>query len=137
MRDDSRDPLTSQDSPAFGPGLRTQEVPLKKSLWGCGQGRSPGLLHVENGAEGAGSKCVVDQEDLTVSVLRAGRGSGLLCGEPASHAIGMDGEPTRGGSVRRATGPCHREGGGVPVADACGACDPGFTLEFVTVVSVC
>ena len=32
MRDDSRDPLTSQDSPAFGPGLHTQEVPLEKSL---------------------------------------------------------------------------------------------------------
>ena len=28
-------------------------------------------------------------------------------------------------------------GGGVPVAAACGACDPGFTLEMVTVVSVC
>ena len=39
----------------------------------------------------------------------------------------------KGGGNKPLSSPCL--GGGVPVAAACGACDPGFTLEMVTVVS--
>lgn len=44
------------------------------------------------------------------------------------------GDPLSAGNLPLST-PCL--GGGVPVAAACGACDLGFTLEMVMVVSVC